>query len=120
MDSARPVGVFQQRDRALARANDVRVARANLKRELASGHNSAAEIISDPPANALSMSVRQVVLSQRGWGPVRLRRLCRLASVPENKDLRSLTARQRRALLAALEVEDDDEGVRVHEFSSQP
>ena len=109
--------VSEQRSRALAQANDVRVARAGLKRALASGQRSAAGVISDPSSSVLSMSVRQVVLSQRGWGPARCRRLLRFACVPENKDLGSLTERQRRALLTMLEVDDDD-GVTVHEFNS--
>ena len=116
MSSARPV-VSQQRSRALAQANGVRVARADLKRALASGQRSAAGVIYDPPSSVLTMPVRQVVLSQRGWGPARCTRLFRFASVPENKDVGSLTERQRRALLTMLEV-DDHHGVRVHEFNS--
>ena len=109
--------VSQQRSCALVRANEVRVARANLKRALASGERSAAGVIRDPPSSVRSMSVQQVVLSQRGWGPARCRRLLRFASVPANKDVRSLTERQRQTLLTMLEV-DDDSGVKVHEFNS--
>ena len=116
MGSTGPV-VVAQRSQALRQANRIRSARATLKRALESGRRSAAEVISDPPWIAQTMPVRQVVLSQRGWGAVRSRRLLRSASVPEDKALGSLTERQRRALLAMLPA-DDDRRARVHELSS--
>ena len=106
-----------QRSQALSQANRVRSARATLKRALGAGQRSAAEVISDPPWIARTMPVRQVVLSQRGWGPVRAARLLRAASVPDSKELGSLTERQRRVLLAMLEERDRDRA-RVHELSA--
>jgi hypothetical protein len=116
MGSTGPV-VVAQRSQALSQANRIRSARATLKRALESGRRSAAEVISDPPWIAQTMPVRQVVVSQRGWGTVRSRRLLRSASVPEDKALGSLTERQRRALLAMLPA-DDDRRARVHELSA--
>jgi hypothetical protein len=116
MVPAAPAAV-SQRSQALRQANRIRSARATLKRALESGRRSAAEVISDPPWIAQTMAVRQVVLSQRGWGTVRARRLLRSASVPEDKELGALTERQRRALLAMLPA-DDDRRARVHELSS--
>src|SRR5439155_26303798 len=105
----------EQRARALRDANRVRCGRARLKRSLASGGRSAADLISDPPVEVRTMTVRQLVVSQRGWGPVRSRRLLRAASVPEGKELRSLTERQRRVLAARLEFHDAHRG-RVQEL----
>jgi hypothetical protein len=102
MGSERPVAA-RQRSRALSHANHVRVARARLKRRLASGHGSAAEIISAPPYNLVTMPVGQILLSQPGWGPVRSRRLLQSVSVPERKQVGTLTLRQQRALVACLE-----------------
>ncbi len=106
----------EQRARALRDANRVRCGRARLKRSLASGGRSAADVISDPPLEVRTMTVRQLVVSQRGWGPVRSRRLLRAASVPERKELRSLTERQRRVLVAMLELHDGQHA-RVHELT---
>jgi hypothetical protein len=106
-----------QRSHALTQANRVRSTRAALKRALGSGQRSAAEIISNPPWNARTMRVGQVLVSQRGWGPARCRRALRSASVPEAREIGSLTERQRRALLAVLEA-DDDHRARVHELSA--
>jgi hypothetical protein len=116
MGSARRV-VVSQRSHALTRANRVRSARADLKRSLGSGRSSAADVISDPPWAARSMPVKQVVMSQRGWGPVRSRRLLRSAAVPEDKSLETLTERQRRALLNVLEARVRSRP-RVHALSS--
>jgi hypothetical protein len=107
----------QRRSQALAHANDVRFARAELKRALASGQRRAVDVISSPPFNIASMPIGQVVMSQRGWGPTRARRLLKCASVPEHKELGSLTERQRRALRTMLEVQAHDRA-RVHELSS--
>jgi hypothetical protein len=105
-----------QRSLALAHANRVRVARAKLKRALASGQRNASEVISNPPFNLMSMPVGQIVGSQRGWGPIRSRRLLRSALVPEEKHVGTLTERQRRTLLAMLEARDHGRA-RVHELS---
>jgi hypothetical protein len=115
MGSARPAAV-SQRSQALTLANRIRSARADLKRALGSGRRSAADVISDPPWTAQTMPIKHVVLSQRGWGPVRARRLLRAASVSEEKSLGTLTERQRRALLAMLEDGIQDRA-RVHELS---
>ena len=107
-----------QRSQALKQANRVRSGRATLKRALGDGRRTAGEVISDPPAIARAMQVKQVLLSQRGWGPARCGRLLRSASVPERKELGSLTERQRRALLMTLDVFDNANRVRIHEFRS--
>jgi hypothetical protein len=97
-----------QQSQALTQANRIRSARADLKRALATGRRSAADVIADPPRIALTMPVKQVVQSLPWWGPVRASRLLRSASVAEDKALGSLTERQRRALLAGLSAETPD------------
>jgi hypothetical protein len=94
-----------QHMRALQRANKVRLARAELKRRIASGQLSAAEIVRTPPDEALTMEVAELLMSQRRWGHTRARRF--LAGIPmaETKTLGSMTLRQRDTLanmLAAL------------------
>jgi hypothetical protein len=88
--------------RALARANAVRLARAELKRRVADGEISAAEVILTSPWEAASMTVSDLLTSQRRWGHTRCRRFLRCVPMSENKTIGSMTERQRRALAAML------------------
>ena len=88
--------------KALERANRVRLARAALKRQVASGERSAAEVIMTNPWEAESMSVSELLMSQRRWGRTRCRRILLSIGLPENKQIGTMTARQRAALAAVL------------------
>lgn len=87
---------------ALTQANKVRLARAALKRRVASGEISVAEVILGGSWEAESMSVSDLLMSQRRWGAARCRKLLAQVPIPENKRVGSLTERQRRALATAL------------------
>ncbi|MFM9126408.1 MAG: hypothetical protein ACKOTA_02350 [Solirubrobacterales bacterium] len=87
---------------ALERANTVRLARAELKRQVAAGKVSAADVILDCPWEAESMSVSDLITSQRRWGRTRCRRLLQAIPVPEQKAIGALTDRQRSALAEQL------------------
>jgi hypothetical protein len=91
-----------QHMRALAQANRVRLARAELKRQVADGEATVAEIVLECPWEAESMAIADLLLSQHRWGRTRCRRF--LASIPmnETKTVGSMTERQRRALSARL------------------
>ena len=91
-----------QHIQALAQANRVRLARAKLKRRIASGERTAAEVIIGCPWEAETMPVADVLTSQRRWGRTRCRKF--LASIPmgENKTVGSMTERQRHTLAALL------------------
>jgi hypothetical protein len=95
-----------QHMRALQQANRVRLARAELKRRVAVGELSAAEVVLACPWEAESMQVADLLTSQHRWGKTRCRRF--LASVPmsETKTIGSMTDRQRRALAARLDGDD--------------
>jgi len=95
---------------ALERANKVRLARAELKRRVAEGELPAADVILTAPWEAASMSVADLLMSQRRWGRTRARRF--LAGIPmsETKTIGSMTERQRLRLadhLAALHAATD-------------
>src|ERR1700756_1590187 len=92
-----------QRLRALERANAVRLARAELKRRIAEGEASAAEIILDPPAEAYSWAVGELLMSQRRWGTTRCRKFLGRYHITETKTLGALTERQRKLLADELE-----------------
>src|ERR671937_2495993 len=85
-----------QRLRALERANEVRLARAELKRRIAEGDVSVAEVLQDPPAEALSWAIGELLMSQRRWGTTRCRKFLAPYHISETKTLGALTDRQRR------------------------
>src|ERR1700689_1996698 len=66
--------------RALDRANEVRLARADLKRRVATGKTSVAEIVLQCPWEAQSMTVADLLMSQRRGGTSRCRKF--LAQIP--------------------------------------
>jgi hypothetical protein len=97
-----------QRLRALERANEVRLARAELKRRIAGGGVSAAQVILDCPWEAHSWSVGELLMSQRRWGRTRCRKFLVQSEISEVKQIGTLTERQRRMLaskLASCEVD---------------
>lgn len=96
-----------QHMQALAQANRVRLARAELKRRIGSGERSAAGVIVDCPWEAETMPVAALLTSQRRWGRTRCRKF--LASIPmsENKTVGAMTQRQRQTLAALLTAKPD-------------
>ena len=91
-----------QRLRALERANKIRLARAELKRRIAEGDISAAEVILDPPGAAISWEIGELLMSQRRWGRTRCRKFLTSIPISENKSIGSMTERQRKTLAALL------------------
>jgi hypothetical protein len=91
-----------QRIRALGRANEIRLARAGLKRRIAIGEVSAAEVILNCPDEAFSWSVGELLASQRRWGSTRCRKFLSRNQIVETKRIGSLTERQRKVLATAL------------------
>src|SRR4051794_6830217 len=95
---------------ALRRANEVRLARAELKRRICSQEVNVAEVVLECPWEADSMEISDILMSQRRWGRARCRRLLLSLGMPENKQLGTLTQRQRFELAAVLtrKVGDDE------------
>jgi hypothetical protein len=88
--------------RALEHANRVRLARAEMKRRIAAGDLPAAEVILGCPWEAESMSISDVLMSQKRWGRARCRRLLTSIGIPENKRVGTLTERQRAIVASVL------------------
>ena len=91
-----------QHMRALERANSVRLARAELKRAVARGDMDPAEVVRDCPWQTESMTISELLTSQRRWGRTRARKFLMPLSLNENKQLGTLTPRQRAILAAEL------------------
>jgi hypothetical protein len=98
-----PAGTPQHMQ-ALAHANRVRLARASLKRDVATGNVDAAEIVRLCPWEVESMTVGELLRSQRRWGRTRARKFLFSIAVNENRELARLTSRQRALLAEELEA----------------
>lgn len=88
--------------RALEHANKVRLARAELKRRVAAGGVLVGDVVLECPWEAQSMELSELLMSQKRWGRERCRRLLLALGIPENKQVGTLTERQRVALSAML------------------
>lgn len=97
-----------QHMQALARANLVRLARADLKRSIGRGEVEVAEVILDTPWETESMTLAELLTSQRRWGRTRARKLLQALALSENKRIGTLTPRQRALLASALSPRSRD------------
>ena len=117
MGDAATTTAAPQHLRALHHANKVRLARAELKRRVASQQVAAAEVVLECPWEAASMEISDLLMSQRRWGRARCRRLLLSLGLPENKQIGTLTARQRQALAAVLSAKAGQSRILENELS---
>ncbi len=92
--------------RALERANKVRLARAELKRRIATNELDVIGVLLDCPWEAESMAVADLLMSQRRWGQTRCRKFLSQLPMSEKKTIGSMTDRQRHTLVAMLQGAD--------------
>jgi hypothetical protein len=92
-----------QRLRALERANEIRLGRAELKRKIAMGELTVAEVILASPKEAESWPMSELLMSQRRWGNERCRKFLKRNEIYELKPVGKLTDRQRVLLATQLE-----------------
>ncbi|HWC27963.1 MAG TPA: hypothetical protein VG474_15340 [Solirubrobacteraceae bacterium] len=97
MAPARP-----QHLQALQRANEVRLARAELKRNVSAGAITVGEVILTCPWEAASMTIAELLTSQHRWGTKRCRKFLAEIGMPETKTIGSMTERQRSVLAAVV------------------
>jgi hypothetical protein len=88
--------------RALERANQIRLARAELKRRIASDELDVADVILECPPEANSMAIGDLLMSQRRWGQTRTRKFLAQMPMAEKKTVGSMTERQRQTLAQML------------------
>jgi hypothetical protein len=89
---------------ALEHANRVRLARAALKRAVAAGDVDVAEIVRHCPWEVETMTVGELLRSQRRWGRTRARKFLFSLALNENRELGRFTERQRAVLATELEA----------------
>lgn len=110
MAAASTVVPAPQHMQALAHANRVRLARASLKRAILAGQLDAVEVIRTCPWQVETMTVGELLRSQRRWGRARARNLLISLALNENRELGRLTERQRTVLAAELEAKAQRSG----------
>lgn len=99
---AAPNRTPEQRLLALKEANLIRSARAALKQDILHGDASIPELLMNPPAFILSMSIGELLRAQRRWGNVRVGKLLAGNGVSWRKTIGGLSPRQRRGLAHCL------------------
>jgi hypothetical protein len=80
---------------ALAHANQIRLARAAIKRSIKAGMLAATEILATCPDEVATMTVSELLCSQQRWGKARARKFLSPLAINENRALGKLTTRQR-------------------------
>jgi hypothetical protein len=104
MPAASTVVPAPQHMRALAHANRVRLARASLKRAILAGQIETVEVVRTCPWEVETMTIGELLRSQRRWGRARARKFLSSLALNENRELGRLTQRQRGVLAAELET----------------
>lgn len=92
----------EQRLGGLAKANEVRRARARLKRDLAAGRVELARVLIDPPPCAQTAKLRDLLLAVPRIGPARVNRALAHCRIADGKTIAGLSDRQRAALIQLL------------------
>jgi hypothetical protein len=93
-----------QHMRALAHANRVRLARAELKRGIKAGRIDPADVVRGCPWQVETMTVGELLRSQRRWGRARARKFLVALALSEQRQLSQFTERQRNLLARALDA----------------
>lgn len=95
-----------QHIQALARANRIRLARAEMKRSIRRDDMDVAGLLAPDsaiPWEARSMTLSALLAAQHRWGTARARKLATRLGIAERRALESLTTRERKKLVDALD-----------------
>ncbi len=94
-----PARSLDQRMEALQRANDVRVRRAQLKRDLKAGHVQIDSILLEPPEFVSTAKVFDMLMAVPKFGRVKAARLLNHCRISQSKTVGGLSERQRTELV---------------------
>jgi hypothetical protein len=95
-----PTRSLDQRMEALQRANDVRVKRAKLKKDLKTGRVSVEEVLSDPPEYVGTAKVFDMLMAVPKFGRVKAARFLNQCRISQAKTVAGLSDRQREELVS--------------------
>lgn len=85
----------QQRNDALAAANETRLNRAQMKRDIKAGRVLVDEILLDPPWYVEKMSVIELLIAMPKRGRIRATQVLNQTKIPVGKEVGRLTEHQR-------------------------
>ena len=94
-----PERSLDQRMEALKRANDIRVRRAQLKRELKDGRVSIEAVLRQPPEYVETAKVLDMLMAVPKFGRVKAARLLNQCRISQSKTVGGLSERQRAELV---------------------
>src|SRR3954453_17580036 len=114
--SAVPERTNEQRMRALRRANEIRTARAQLKRDLKRGKGKVEQLLRDPPEYVLSAKAFDMIVAVPKYGRVKANKILTQCRISPSKTTGGLAAPTRGALGPDSHVpEPEDFAPRVRE-----
>jgi hypothetical protein len=90
---------LDQRMEALQRANDIRVKRAKLKKDLKLGRVRFDEILRNPPEYVSTAKVLDMLMAVPKFGQVKAKRYLNQCRIAESKTIGGLSDRQRAELV---------------------
>src|SRR6266704_5620581 len=94
-----PVRSLDQRMDALKRANDVRVKRAQLKKDLKEGKVRIEQILNNPPEYVSTAKVIDILMAVPKFGRVKAARFLNTCRISQSKTVGGLSDRQRTELI---------------------
>lgn len=100
--SMAPERSLNQRMDALARANQIRIKRAQLKRDLKSGRLSIQALLLDPPEYVETAKVFDMLLAVPKYGRVKVNKILAHCRIAPSKTIGGLSERQRSELTSLL------------------
>ena len=87
---------------ALKRANNIRSARAKLKKDLKGGKTSIQSLLLDPPEYVETAKVFDMLLAVPKYGRVKTNRILNMCRISPSKTIGGLSERHRAELVAQL------------------
>jgi hypothetical protein len=100
--AAAPERSLDQRMDALRRANDIRTARAKLKKDLKAGKANVHTLLLDPPEYVMTAKVFDMLLAVPKYGRVKTNRILNQCRISPSKTIGGLSQRQRTELVNQL------------------
>jgi hypothetical protein len=94
-----PVRSLDQRMEALKRANDIRVRRARLKKDLKDGRVQIDEVLMSPPEYVETAKVFDILMAVPKFGRVKAARFLNQCRISQSKTVGGLSERQRNELI---------------------
>ncbi len=89
--------------KALNKANEIRTARAQLKRDLKAGKMQIQKLLLDPPEYVLSAKAFDMILAVPKYGRVKANKILSQCRISPSKTIGGLSERQRTELVHMLQ-----------------